>query len=76
MLPLPFLPRSPPSIRYSVNRKVVETVDMPFPKDADNVPGRKKMKTRRVQRLPRPQGEEDDGEERRALENEEEESLL
>lgn len=32
---------------------------MPFPKDADNVPGRKKMKGKQVQRIPRP---EDEGE--------------
>lgn len=56
-----------------MNRKVVETVNMPFPKDADDVPGRKKMKGRKVQRLPRPEGEE--GEERETG-NEQEEGLL
>lgn len=48
------------SIRYSVNKKVVHKVDMPYPKDADDVPGRKKMKGKRVQRPPRPEGEEDE----------------
>lgn len=36
---------------------------MPFPVDAKGIPGRKKMKGRGVQRLPRPEGElEENGE--------------
>ena len=65
-----------PRTRYSVNRKVVEKVDMPFPKDAEDVPGRKKMKGRGVQRPPRPGGEEGEGEDERGVESEEEEGLL
>ncbi|CAM9440081.1 unnamed protein product [Scytosiphon promiscuus] len=45
---------------YSVNKKVVHKVDMPYPKDADDVPGRKKMKGKRVQRPPRPEGEKNE----------------
>lgn len=79
LLMLSVLPPSLPTIRYSVNKKVVEKVDMPFPKDADNVPGRKKMKGRGVQRLPRPEGEgegEEEEEEERIGEFEEEGGLL
>lgn len=34
---------------------------MPFPVDAEGVPGRKKMKGRRVQRLSRPEDEPEEG---------------
>lgn len=70
------LPPSPPPTRYSVNRKVVEKVDMPFPKDADDVPGRTKMKGRSVQRPPRPEGEVEEEVEQRESENQEEGGLL
>ncbi len=53
-----------PPIRYSDNKKVEDKVDMPFPKDANNVPGRKKMKGKQVQRGPRPEGESEGEEER------------
>lgn len=58
--PLPSVLLSPLQTRYSVNKKVVEEVDMPFPIDAEGVPGRTKMRGRRVQRLPRPEGELED----------------
>ncbi|CAM9589602.1 unnamed protein product [Ectocarpus sp. 6 AP-2014] len=46
---------------YSTNKKVINKVDMPFAKDAQDVPGRKKMKGKGVQRQPRPDGEEGRG---------------
>ncbi|CAM9848654.1 unnamed protein product [Ectocarpus sp. 13 AM-2016] len=46
---------------YSTNKKVINKVDMPFAKDAQDVPGRKKMKGKGVQRQPRPDGEESRG---------------
>ncbi|CBN74710.1 expressed unknown protein [Ectocarpus siliculosus] len=46
---------------YSTNKKVINKVDMPFAKDAQDVPGRKKMKGKGVQRRPRPDGEEGRG---------------
>ncbi|CAN0126381.1 unnamed protein product [Ectocarpus fasciculatus] len=46
---------------YSTNKKVVNKVDMPFAKDAQDVPGRSKMKGRGVQRQPRPDAEEGRG---------------
>ncbi|CAN0510416.1 unnamed protein product, partial [Ectocarpus sp. 8 AP-2014] len=39
---------------YSTNKKAINKVDMPFAKDAQDVPGRKKMKGKGVQRQPRP----------------------
>lgn len=67
-------PRCLPT-RYSTNKKVINKVDMPFPKDARDVPGRKKMKGKGVQRQPRPDGEEGRGGEGVETENEPEADL-
>lgn len=47
--------------RYSQKVEVSEddTPALPFPQDAEFVPGRKKIKDRSVQRPPRPEGEEE-----------------
>ncbi|CAM9810247.1 unnamed protein product [Ectocarpus sp. 12 AP-2014] len=60
---------------YSTNKKVINKVDMPFAKDAQDVPGRKKMKGKGVQRQPRPAGEEGRGREGVETESEPEADL-
>lgn len=49
------------SLRSSYAEKVdipeEEDEAIPFPQDSEQVPGRRKMKGRSIQRLPRPHGE-------------------